>query len=20
SGKPVLHYFNARGRMECIRW
>nr|XP_004660553.2 glutathione S-transferase A1-like [Jaculus jaculus] len=18
--KPVLHYFNARGRMECIRW
>ncbi|XP_021063477.2 glutathione S-transferase A2 [Mus pahari] len=20
AGKPVLHYFNARGRMECIRW
>ncbi|XP_040595678.1 glutathione S-transferase A2-like [Mesocricetus auratus] len=20
SSKPVLHYFNARGRMECIRW
>ncbi|KAL6086275.1 hypothetical protein STEG23_007284, partial [Scotinomys teguina] len=20
SGKPVLHYFNGRGRMECIRW
>lgn len=20
SGKPVLHYFNGRGKMECIRW
>lgn len=20
AGKPVLHYFNARGRMESIRW
>ncbi|CAO2634237.1 Glutathione S-transferase A1 [Lemmus lemmus] len=20
AGKPVLHYFNGRGRMECIRW
>ncbi|XP_057622452.1 glutathione S-transferase alpha-2-like isoform X3 [Chionomys nivalis] len=20
AGKPVLHYWNARGRMECIRW
>lgn len=20
AGKPKLHYFNARGRMECIRW
>ncbi|KAB0339806.1 hypothetical protein FD754_023644, partial [Muntiacus muntjak] len=20
SGKPILHYFNGRGRMECIRW
>ncbi|XP_055461458.1 glutathione S-transferase A2, partial [Psammomys obesus] len=20
AGKPVLHYFDARGRMECIRW
>uniref|UniRef100_A0A8C8U155 Glutathione S-transferase n=1 Tax=Peromyscus maniculatus bairdii TaxID=230844 RepID=A0A8C8U155_PERMB len=20
AGKPVLHYFKARGRMECIRW
>ncbi|KAM5256093.1 glutathione S-transferase A1-like [Ctenodactylus gundi] len=20
GGKPVLHYFNARGRMESIRW
>ena len=20
AGKPVLHHFNARGRMECIRW
>ncbi|XP_005347757.1 glutathione S-transferase alpha-2-like [Microtus ochrogaster] len=20
SGKPLLHYWNARGRMECIRW
>ncbi|XP_036772274.2 glutathione S-transferase A1 [Manis pentadactyla] len=19
-GKPTLHYFNGRGRMECIRW
>jgi hypothetical protein len=19
-GKPILHYFNARGRMESIRW
>ncbi|NDJ00191.1 hypothetical protein GWA97_14025, partial [Flavobacterium sp. LaA7.5] len=19
-GKPILHYFNGRGRMECIRW
>lgn len=20
AGKPTLHYFDARGRMECIRW
>nr|WNN92443.1 glutathione S-transferase A2 [Ovis aries] len=20
AGKPKLHYFNGRGRMECIRW
>nr|XP_031544498.1 glutathione S-transferase-like [Vicugna pacos] len=20
AGKPLLHYFNGRGRMECIRW
>uniref|UniRef100_A0A8D0SAV6 Glutathione S-transferase n=3 Tax=Bilateria TaxID=33213 RepID=A0A8D0SAV6_PIG len=20
AGKPILHYFNGRGRMECIRW
>ncbi|XP_036049685.1 glutathione S-transferase A2-like [Onychomys torridus] len=20
AGKPVLHHFNGRGRMECIRW
>nr|XP_048295178.1 glutathione S-transferase A2-like [Myodes glareolus] len=20
AGKPMLHYFNGRGRMECIRW
>lgn len=20
TGKPVLHYFNGRGRMESIRW
>ncbi|KAM7337264.1 hypothetical protein ACRRTK_003383 [Alexandromys fortis] len=20
AGKPVLHYFKGRGRMECIRW
>ncbi|CAO2634242.1 Glutathione S-transferase A1 [Lemmus lemmus] len=20
AGKPVLHYFNGRGRMECVRW
>ncbi|XP_057622451.1 glutathione S-transferase alpha-2-like isoform X1 [Chionomys nivalis] len=20
AGKPVLHYWDARGRMECIRW
>ncbi|XP_076432915.1 glutathione S-transferase A2-like [Peromyscus maniculatus bairdii] len=20
AGKPVLHFFNSRGRMECIRW
>uniref|UniRef100_A0A4W2GWA7 Glutathione S-transferase n=1 Tax=Bos indicus x Bos taurus TaxID=30522 RepID=A0A4W2GWA7_BOBOX len=20
AGKPTLHYFNGRGRMECIRW
>ena len=20
AGKPVLHYRNVRGRMECIRW
>ncbi|XP_005318618.2 glutathione S-transferase A1 [Ictidomys tridecemlineatus] len=20
AGKPVLHYFKSRGRMECIRW
>ncbi|KAF7474738.1 glutathione S-transferase A1 [Marmota monax] len=20
AGKPVLHYFDSRGRMECIRW
>ncbi|KAM5167854.1 glutathione S-transferase A1 [Callospermophilus lateralis] len=20
AGKPVLHYFNSRGRMECVRW
>ncbi|XP_035317080.1 glutathione S-transferase A1-like isoform X1 [Cricetulus griseus] len=20
SGKPVLHHFNGRGRVECIRW
>ncbi|XP_004466873.1 glutathione S-transferase A2 [Dasypus novemcinctus] len=20
AGKPILHYFNARGRMESIRW
>lgn len=20
AGKPKLHYFNARGRMESIRW
>lgn len=20
GGKPKLHYFNGRGRMECIRW
>ncbi|XP_005347651.1 glutathione S-transferase A2-like [Microtus ochrogaster] len=20
AGKPVLYYFNGRGRMECIRW
>ncbi|XP_063772757.1 glutathione S-transferase 3-like [Pseudophryne corroboree] len=20
SAKPILHYFNGRGRMECVRW
>ncbi|KAK7832644.1 hypothetical protein U0070_026840, partial [Myodes glareolus] len=20
AGKPALHYWDARGRMECIRW
>lgn len=20
AGKPVLHYFNGRGRMESVRW
>ncbi|MXQ97824.1 hypothetical protein E5288_WYG013819 [Bos mutus] len=20
AGKPILHYLNGRGRMECIRW
>jgi hypothetical protein len=20
AGKPILHYFNSRGRMESIRW
>uniref|UniRef100_A0A8C5LED3 glutathione transferase n=1 Tax=Jaculus jaculus TaxID=51337 RepID=A0A8C5LED3_JACJA len=20
AGKPILHYFDGRGRMECVRW